>query len=172
MIKNTGYCVCCDHETIFESKNDWLRDHYFCTKCGSIPRERALIKVIQMYYPNWMNMKIHESSPCERGASEKLRKYCKGYIASQYWPDRPFGKIYEEIYNINIEDQNFESRSFDLVVSQDVFEHLYNPEKAIKEISRTLKANGAHICTVPLVNKEKETKRWSEMRDGKVYWLY
>ncbi len=41
---------------------------------------------------------------------------------------------------------------FDLVVTQDVFEHLFAPDRAIREIARTLKPGGAHICTVPLVN--------------------
>ena len=32
-------------------------------------------------------------------------------------------------------------------------EHIFKPEKAFKEIARVLKPGGAHIFTVPLVNK-------------------
>ena len=39
-------------------------------------------------------------------------------------------------------------------------EHVLNPTRAFAEIARTLKAGGAHIFTVPLVNKA----RGSEVR--------
>lgn len=132
MIENNGYCLCCDQETIFKSNNDWYRDHYVCTKCGSVPRERALMKVIEMYYPNWRELSIHESSPADRGASLKLKKECKKYIASQYWPDRKMGETYDGVFNINLEKQNFDNNIFDLIITQDVFEHIFNPGQLLK----------------------------------------
>lgn len=38
-----------------------------------------------------------------------------------------------------------EDESFDLVISQDVFEHLFNPELAFAEVARTLELGGAHL---------------------------
>ena len=35
------------------------------------------------------------------------------------------------------------------------------PDKAFKEINRTLKKGGAHIFSVPLVNKHQKTERWA-----------
>jgi hypothetical protein len=48
-----------------------------------------------------------------------------------------------------------------LVITQDVFEHIYNPTEAFKEIARTLKPGGAHIFTVPIVNKHRKTELWA-----------
>lgn len=171
-LRNKGYCICCDRETIFRSEDAWLRDHYLCQKCGSLPRERALMKTVDSFYPQWRKMSIHESSPVERGASQKLKRECKHYVASQFWPDRPTGVQYNGVYNINLEQQSFEDNLFDLVVTQDVFEHIYEPRKALSEIGRTLKKGGAHICTIPLVNKDKPTQRWSELINGEINWLY
>lgn len=104
--KNKGYCVCCDKKVFFVAKNDWLRDFYIWSNCKSIPRERALMFVIEKYYPDWKNLKIHESSPIERGTSLKLKKECKQYIASQYWPEKK-GVLINGFININFRKKTF-----------------------------------------------------------------
>jgi SAM-dependent methyltransferase len=64
--------------------------------------------------------------------------------------------------NENLENQTFCEEEFDIVITQDVFEHIYNPEKAFSEIARTLKYGGAHIFTVPLINKFDKTEVWAK----------
>jgi SAM-dependent methyltransferase len=117
--------------------------------------------IIEKYYPNWKDLDIHESSPENRGASLKLQKAAKKYIASQYFPDKPFGIKIDSYINQDLENQTFKDESFDIVITQDVMEHIYNPEKAFKEIARTLKNGGAHIFTVPIINKHKPTEVWA-----------
>ncbi len=158
-----GYCGCCNQDVIFESKTSWLRDWFFCSNCASMPRERALIKVIEESYPNWRNLLIHESSPAYRGVSEKMQKECMGYTSSQYFPGQPFGSMVQNYRNENLEEQTFPDESFDLIVTQDVMEHIYNPEKAFSEIARTLKRGGAHIFTVPMINKHMKTEVWATL---------
>lgn len=117
--------------------------------------------VIEKQYPDWQNLCIHESSPSIRGTSLKLMKKCKEYISSQYYPNETFGKIVNGNRNEDLENQTFGDELFDIVITQDVFEHLYDPEKAFKEIARTLKRGGAHILTVPLVNKFRHSEVWA-----------
>lgn len=156
---NEGYCITCDSETTFSSSNEWLRDYYICNRCGSIPRERALMFCIERYYPNWRELYVHESSPAPRGASEKLKRCCAHYLPSHFFPDLSPGVIHQNGYNNeNLEDQTFPDESFDLVISQDVMEHIFDPARAFAEIARTLKPGGAHIFSVPLVNKEKSSE--------------
>jgi SAM-dependent methyltransferase len=107
------------------------------------------------YFPNWKDLNIHESSPSNCSITTKLTRECKGYIGSQYYPRQKFGEIINGYYNENLEEQTFEDEVFDIVITQDVFEHIYNPAKAFSEIARTLKFGGAHIFTVPLINKFK-----------------
>ena len=52
---------------------------------------------------------------------------------------------------------------FTVGFTQDVMEHVFHPERVFKEIARTLKPGGAHIFTVPLVNKNKPSKRRAEI---------
>lgn len=124
---------------------------------------------IQMFFPSWRGMSIHEGSPANRGASVKLRE-AKSYVASQYDRSIMFGSIHAEggYRSEDLENQTFANESFDLVVTQDVFEHLFDPAKAIAEIARTLKPNGAYVMSVPIVCKDKPSRRRAAMVDGKV----
>ncbi|WP_226989105.1 class I SAM-dependent methyltransferase [Desulfuromonas sp. TF] len=155
VLKNSGYCPTCREEVIFVAFEAWLRDHYCCSNCGSIPRERALMSAIDTYFPEWRNLTIHESSPGQRGASRRLSKECSRYIPSQYFPGREPGSIVGNSRCENLEALTFADESIDLHISQDVFEHVFHPSKAFREIARTLKPGGAHIFTVPLVQKNK-----------------
>jgi SAM-dependent methyltransferase len=148
----------CSTEVTFASKSTWFRDNYFCLNCGSIPRERALMQVIETYFPEWKDLIIHESSPIPRGASARLSHECNKYIPSQFFPNQPAGSYVNGVRCENLEELSFGDNSVDLHITQDVMEHLISPSKAFKEIARTLKPGGAHIFTVPLVNKNRPSK--------------
>jgi SAM-dependent methyltransferase len=118
---------------------------------------------IEKYYPNWKNLKIHETSPLNRGASLKLKRFCEFYFATQYYPKEIPGIEINGFRNENLEKMTFSDESFDIIISQDVLEHIYNPEIAFKEIARTLKPGGAHIFSVPLINKHNKSEIWARL---------
>lgn len=144
-----GYCPICRDGTEFVSRFDWYRDHLFCTRCKSIPRERALALVLDRQYPQWRDLGIHESSPGSRGISVVLRKECSRYVATHYFPGEATGTIVRGFRNENLERQTFPDASFDLVVSLDVMEHVNDPEASFAEVARTLRDEGAYIFTAP-----------------------
>lgn len=130
---------------------------------------------IKSYYPNFRDLAIHESSPAARGTSVKLAKECYRYLASQYNPEITFGENHPSLgyRSEDLENMTFDDAVFDLVITQDVLEHLFHPEKAFSEIARILKPGGAHIFTVPLVNKLKPSEKWAELSDnGEVNYLH
>lgn len=172
MIKSEyGFCECCGTNTKFSSEQEYLREHYLCGNCGCVPRERAIMHVINNCISDWPNKAIHESSPGARGASIKLRNDCDMYISSHYWADETYRE--EPHININLEKQKFDDEQFDLVVTQDVFEHIPNPERAAQEIYRTLKPGGFLIQTVPLVNQFRPTQQWACIDgQGEIRWFY
>jgi SAM-dependent methyltransferase len=172
VFQNPGFCYCCNQTTRFTASSDWWRDDYKCDKCGSIPRERAIMFSIVKFFPEWSRMVIHESSPGLRGTSVRLAKEAEHYIASQYYPDVQAGKIMNGYRNENLEALSFADNSIDIHVTQDVFEHILDPEKAFKEIARTLKPGGAHIFTTPLVKKTLPTEwRARRKKDGSIEYL-
>ncbi len=168
--KARGFCPICEAPSTFSSESEWYRDHLLCESCpgGSVPRERALALVLNELMPDWRNLAIHESSPAPRGISVKLAREAPGYVASQFFPNRPCGETVNGFRNENLEALSFADNTFDLTISLDVMEHVYHPDRALREIDRTLKVGGYYICTFP-VRKEQTTameRRFELQPDG------
>ena len=118
------------------------------------------------YCPNWKALSIHESSPGWDIVSRRLAKECAVYTASQYDRSVRLGSLVDaprmpcKAYrNENLEHQSFQDGLFDVVVAQDVFEHIFHPDLAIKEIARTLKPGGFALMSVPIVNRHRRQSR-------------
>ena len=169
LLQNEGTCPCCDKQTKFVAHHSWYRDHYLCSLCGCIPRERALMYCIELFMPEWRTAVIHESSPGNRGASIKLQNQAPGYVGSQYFPGITPGEVHQGWRCENIEKLSFADASIGLHVTQDVFEHIFDPAAAVREIARTLRPGGMHIFTVPLINKQQPTEVCAKLNpDGTV----
>lgn len=165
---HSGYCDICEEAAVFRSEYDWFRDHLKCDRCGSIPRERALMQAIDTFAPDYQRLQIHESSPGGRGVSAKLSKACENYSYSQFFLDVALGSYHPERNERceSLERLTFDDNSFDLFITQDVMEHIMDPEAAFREIARVLKPDGAHIFTVPIVRKAAESRRRARLTDG------
>lgn len=157
----SGHCPICEQDTVFETRNAWFRDHLICQSCpgGSIPRERALMQVLRELAPGWKARAIHESSPAGRGASVVLARDCAAYVATQFFPDTPRGADRDGVRCEDLERQTFDDESFDLVVTQDVMEHIFHPDRAYREVWRTLKPGGLYIHTTPIYKDRVTTDR-------------
>lgn len=162
-----GYCTCCEQKTIFASKEYWLRDHYRCILCNSIPRQRAMMNVLNNMRPNWRELTIHESSP-SGPTMELMKQECPEYSYSYFIEQYMLGeKLGNGGTNQNIEKMTFDDDSFDIYITQDVFEHVNNPFAGFKEIERVLRPGGIHLFTVPLYPFMKSRPRIS-FNNGRV----
>lgn len=167
-LESEGCCPVCQRQTKFVSDEEYLRRGFRCKSCNSVPRERALLAALDIYFPQWRTLTIHESSPGGHGASYRLRTDCPGYLASQFWPDRELGSITNGVRCENLERLTFANDSIDLHISQDVMEHVFDPRAAFAEIARTLKPGGAHVFTVPMVNRRRPSAVRARFIDGKI----
>lgn len=114
---------------------------------------------LETFFPQWRDLTIHESSPIlGRGPSRRLVAEAPGYLPSQYYPNVPVGESVNGVRCENLENLSFDDESIDLHVTQDVFEHLFDPAAAFREIARTLRPGGAHVFTTPLENKGGPTQ--------------
>ena len=102
-------------------------------------------------------MAIHESSP-SGPASEKLRRECKQYVRTNFYTDVLPGNCKVGVRCEDLESMTFPDESFDLTITQDVFEHVMTPAKAFAEIARTLRPGGAHVFTVPYYLRQTRTR--------------
>ncbi len=158
--RKRGICPFCKNETVFVAY-DWerIREDYRCIHCQTSPRQRAFFVTLNELVPDWRNMSIHESSP-SGPISGFIKDYCAQYSSSFFYEDKPLGaSIGENITNQNLEALTFPDNSFDIIITQDVFEHINEPAKAFKEICRVLKKGGKHIFTVPMWRGKKTFPR-------------
>lgn len=167
---NRGYCTICEADTVFFEYSTWLRDYYKCTKCGSIPRNRALVKALNVFYPDWRELSIHESSP-GGPLSDFLKRSAKSYSASHYYDDIPRGEYFNGFRSEDLTKLTFEDNSFDLIITSDVFEHVFEPALAFKEVARVLKPGGAHVFTMPWYPSIKKSVQRSKFENGQIIYL-
>jgi SAM-dependent methyltransferase len=166
----------CGEDRLFTSKDDYLscRETMNSPECrfgGCVPRHRALADALFsiIHRDAVKRMAIHEAAPGHNGISAWLRGNCLGYVATGYFPDKPFGENIGRLRNEDLERQTFPSETFDAVIHLDVLEHLFDPIAALREIERTLKPGGVCIFTAPTdQDRAKSEPVAFKERDGSV----
>ncbi len=153
-------CTVCGKQVVFASKRDdfSLRETH-CPECKASQRTRDLAQVILDTFGGCrsltesltalQHLAIYEAAA--NGPVHELLRSLPGYVCSEYYDDVPLGaNSSSEVRCEDLERLTFAAESFDLVITQDVFEHIANPWQAFAEIERVLKTGGSHIFTVPL----------------------
>jgi len=93
------------------------------------------------------------------------------YCCSEFFDGVPPGTISPEgIRCEDVRNLSFPDSSFDLVISEDVLEHVDGPEHAFIEICRVLKKGGYHIFTIPLYG-DRKTRKKCTVENGKIVHL-
>lgn len=129
--------------------------------------------ILQQVKPNWRELTIHESSP---GGStfDKMRQECPNYSFSHYFSNTPRGKIEPAsgAFSEDLRQLSFPNGEFDVFITQDVLEHIFEPDKVFSEISRVLKNTGVHIFTVPLYKNLSHSRQRADLKaDGAIHYL-
>ncbi|MGG5823672.1 methyltransferase domain-containing protein [Falsiroseomonas sp. HW251] len=174
--EHPGHCPICDKDVAFRKGRHW-RDLQ-CPSCKSQSRNRALWLALNGAFPRWRELAIDEGSPGWDPVSQRLVRECARYTATQFRDDMTMGSIVEDAplpckrYRVeNLERQGCADGSFDLVVTQDVFEHIFDPRAAIAETARTLLPGGGTVLTVPVVRKFAPSQRRARLAGGAVQHL-
>ena len=164
-----GHCPICAADAVFVPFDAGPRESPRCVECGSVPRHRALVSVLASLQAPLGTLRVHESSPSACTA-EFFRRHSGHFTGSYYLPGKRPGKRLGVFVNCDLGSQPFADASFDLVVTQDVLEHLPQPLPALREIERTLRPGGRHLFTVPR-HHEQPTRARAEWHDGTLHRL-
>lgn len=156
------FCLCCNETTSMlvdcgydraqagaSGLPNW-RELLVCSHCGMNNRQRLMAKLVQQFAMERRHCTVYlmeQVTPLfewvrnlhgvEVHGSEYLGDGHKG-------GDRVHGVRNEDVMNLSWPDE-----SFDLIVSNDVLEHIPDPEKAFKECFRVLKLGGTVLATFP-----------------------
>ena len=169
-------CSICGEEVVFEIEKGFSLREAVCPACGGSRRSRDLAKaVVETFCPAGAaplaeslgcleNLSIYESQAC--GSVHQCLRGLPHYVCSEYLDGVPHGSMDERgVRCEDIENLMFADNSFDLVITQDVFEHVRNPYSGFMEVRRVLKPGGVHIFTLPL-HEGRDTVRRVTNEDG------
>ncbi len=140
---------------------------FACSACYALNRTEALADVLlaphrgsganclRAAIPYMSHMRIHEFG-FVGPVAEQLRA-CLLFTCSEYFDDVPPGDFADNgVMCQDLQNLTFRDDEFDLLISQDVFEHVPDAERAFRETHRVLKQGGRHVFTVPF-NRHAET---------------
>jgi|GEM_PF-204877 len=175
-----GKCSICGKEVDFKIKeNNSLREA-FCPICKGSKRNRDLAEAILKTFGKKEELSLEEAFHSlkhlaifeAQGSGPIHQVLCQlpHYSCSEYFDDISAGITNREgVRCENIEKLTFPNNSFDLVITQDVLEHVRNPGEAFLEINRVLKPGGFHIFTVPIHEGRPTVKRVMDKDGGAVF---
>jgi SAM-dependent methyltransferase len=183
-LNTRGLCCVCGQSANFIAKiSEWgsVRESMHCSSCLSSSRKRHVVKVLLgLFAPNARN--LSEARPNLAGLSvysavahDHLHLWLgqdnPNYFCSEYFPDVPVGQQKDGVVCQDLERLSFADAQFDVVITEDVFEHIRRPLKAFAEVHRVLKRGGRHIFTVPFMFDRKTLTRVNTDSDEDVHVL-
>lgn len=167
-----GYCVVCGrHDEFIVSSMyspgnytdgrpvpNW-REHLNCS-CGLTNRLRATLHVMQQHMPPTQADCIYlteQATPLFTWFSER---YDNVWGSEFFGPDQIGGAEVKGYRHEDIQNLSFPDKSFDLIISLEVLEHVPFPDTAFRQLRRCLRDGGAALITAPF----KETDSHDEIR--------
>lgn len=153
-----GKCIVCGRSTVFVCTDpSSLRNSMECFFCRSSSRNRHVAQVILTELAREVGAlaDLHRKSlaiynaDCG-GALSSVLAGMPTYTCSGFFPEITPGTMVEPgVYCQDLERLSFQDASFDVVITEDVLEHVRHYQTALEEIHRVLKPGGCHIFTVP-----------------------
>ncbi len=165
-----GSCIFCGVERTLFRLGPSNRDGFYCRYCHSTLRQRHLAKVLierlgdgcgyscfRDFVGQMQGLVTYVAQSTGPLVSALAR--LEGARFSEFFHDVPLGGSWNGIRCEDLQALSFADASLDLVISQDVLEHVREPKRAFGEIWRTLKPGGLHIFSVPCDLAKKTVTR-------------
>ncbi len=171
------FCFICGSFSLFSSKHGNFREAQ-CALCGTTKRVSDVARAISMTFAPQPAEPLPLSSALEHlrplrifeaqasGPIHDTLSVLPGYLCGEYFDDVPPGSLHDGVRCEDLTSLTFEENTFDLVITQDVLEHVAAYEDAIREIRRVLKPSGKHIFTVPVHPSNTTRARVKKSADG------
>ena len=145
--------MCGEHTDFAIDDNATLLREAVCQKCHTSLRASDIVGILKQKIAEYQ-LKYHCQprilNLCSQGTVHELCHQIPGYVCGEYFDGVKSGDYKDNILCIDLQNMPFENDSFDIVVTEDVLEHVVSIDQALQEINRILKLDGLHIFTVPI----------------------
>jgi len=141
-------CNLCGNKADAFYSDNW-HENTICPYCGSDVRHRlemAIFQYVDEYKNNFIKGKILHFA-AEKQIVNKLKKHSEIYICADITTGTDIMSM-----------PQYSDETFDIVIANDVLEHIAILSKGIKEVNRVLKKGGYFICTVPQRDNLEKTE--------------
>jgi len=155
---------------------DCLRETIVCQSCGAVKRNLDMAKVLLRTIGSAASSlsdgledlkKLRIYLPESSGAIYNVLSESANLICSEFWYDVPVGTTKGNVRCEDVQNLTLPDETFDIVITQDMFEHVAEPERGLSEIWRVLKTGGYHIFTVPFHDSlAKSVRRATIKKNG------
>jgi SAM-dependent methyltransferase len=173
-----GHCTVCGKATVFllTQKAELIRNHALCVRCRSSSRNRqAALCILGAFrargignlsdfaaHPDLAVLCTSTTTPIAKalgvGPNIHRSEYLDGVA--------PGARNSEGVLNQDLTRLTFPDGSLDLILTEDVFEHIPDFKLGFREVHRVLKKGGLHIFTIPFYF-DRRTRELFEWREGK-----
>jgi SAM-dependent methyltransferase len=159
-----GNCPLCGESYFVSLKHDPFFTR--CLTCKANITNLSLIPIIKEHIKGDFNKSVYELS--SYGSTlDYIISHFSQVVTSEYFPNKNFGTLVDGILNQDVQNLTFNDNSFDIITSNQVFEHVADDIKGFSECFRVLRNNGAFIFAVPLYDIEK-TRRIASIINGEI----
>jgi SAM-dependent methyltransferase len=145
--------------------------HTRCLGCAATAVNLSMIPVISSHLEGQFGGKrVYEMSSYGATYGYLRRHFLDAYF-SEYFEGRPLGITVNDVRNEDATRLSFAADFFDIVTSNQVFEHVHDDMQAYAECYRVLKPGGGLIFTVPLYDTPKTERIARLSLAGTIEWL-
>lgn len=175
-----GYCDVCKCTKTFSF--DWrytvtsvnFRERLECPACKLNNRQRAMFSFLTRTLKNLDKPTVYcyeQVTPFFNALSSRLSRNNIKVIGSEFLGyNYASGDVVNGIRHEDALNLSFPDSSIDVIISNDVFEHVPDIGRTLIESKRVLKSNGMLIFTIPFTH-QPFTKKRSDLVNGEIYYL-
>ena len=172
-----GHCLACGLRSAFIvdmqsggrlTDHGWVpnyRERLECGRCRLNNRQRAIAALMRQ----WLDGKDAPADVYLMEAVTPVYQWALGALAphringSEYLStNAPSGTVIEGIRHEDVQAMSFGDASLDLIVSNDVFEHVPDPWQGLRECVRVLRPGGELLMSIPFDPALSESERRAE----------
>ena len=173
-----GFCELCDKPSNFEilwnpktESSPNYRESLKCEHCKLNCRSRFMISYLKKLLTELNSVSTLYMYEQVTDVFNYVKKNNTriNLIGSEFLGyDKKSGEIYDNIRHEDALNLSFDNESIDIIISNDVFEHVPDIHKTLSDAYRVLKKQGTLLISIPFNHNSEVTKQRAILEHGKI----